>query len=186
MGRSRLRLAAALAAMTLVLTACDGDTPTKETSSMYCDLIDPKTVQPIVGDLKIKDFGGPDLPKSDDRNVQCKLYAPEGILTVLMASVHEVSGDDSVAEERAAIEKVATRYQEDDDALFSSLDEDGTIGNTLYDGQFASARIFTGSRVVSVTAPADAEQAPTFTPLVLKVAQEVNTNLDAWDADHAP
>ena len=182
MKRSWVRLVAALAAMTFMLTACDDDTQTKETNSMYCELIDPKTIQPIAGSDDITDIGGP-VPKDDYRRIQCVLSVPGNRQPLLSLYEFELWSTDTAQVERDKATAAMTKHAKDDPEHYVALKADGDdLGYAWYSGDTAAAILLTDKRSISVTAPATAQQAAEFTPLMLKVAQEIDQNLDAWDA----
>ncbi len=185
-----IRAVTAALALALTLSACDGGsddpddpkTPTQEASSMYCDLIDPNTVEPIVGSNEIKDIGGP-VPQDDYRRIQCLLSVPGEQQPLLSLYEFELWSEDKARDERAQMSSEMAKYAKEDPEHYVALESDGDdLGYAWYTGDTAAASLLTGTRHISVTAPATADQAVEFTPLLLKVAQEIDSNLDAWDA----
>lgn len=186
-----LRMVSAAFAVLLTLSACDGGsdnpddpkTPTQEASSMYCDLIDPKTIEPIVGSNEIKDFGGP-VARSDTRTIKCNLYDADKREDRLAVYEYEVSQSNLQDERDKAAAAMAKHAKEDAEHYVALESEGDDLGYAWFTGDTAAANLLTKTRRISVTAPATADQADEFTPLMLKVAQEFNTNLDAWDAEN--
>jgi hypothetical protein len=190
----RGRVAASALTAALLLTACSGGsdnpddpkTPTQEASSMYCELINPKTVQPIVGSNTIKDFGGPVELKSEFRSITCNLYDSDDREDRLSVYEFELWSADAAQTERDKATAAMTKHAKDDPEHYVALKSDGDdLGYAWYTGDTAAANLLTDKRSISVTAPATAEQAAEFTPLMLKVAQEIDRNLDAWDAKNS-
>lgn len=183
--RTVLSVATVLVAA-LLLTACTGSSdPSNQEDAMYCDLIDPTTLEPIVGDSTIKDFGGP-VPKNGDRMVTCNLYAPDEDRDVLSVFEFELGTEARAEDERAKTTAAMSKHAQEDPEHYVALASDGDdLGYAWHTGDTAAAQLLTAERSITVTAPADAEQAGTFTPLLLKVAQEIDANLDAWDAQNS-
>ncbi len=182
--RRRLVHGAATAVLlTLSLAAC-GDSndsePSSQEDAMYCELIDPETVQPIVGGAGVKDFGGP-VAKSDTRTIKCNLYDEDRREDVLAVYEYEVASSKLAAERDKATD---LRTKHVDDEHYVALDEGDDIGYAWYTGDTAAASLVTEARNISVTIPATPAQAAEFTPLALKIAQQIDTNLDTWDAEH--
>jgi len=181
-----LRLArAAAAAVTAValLTACTDDSePAIEEDAMYCDLINPETVQPITGGHQIKDFGGP-VPKSDTRTIKCNLYDADDREDLLAVYAYEVTAD-KMAQERDETTRRMADHAAAGDAHYVAVDEDGVLGFAWFTGDVAAAHLLTEDRNISVTAPSSQAQAERYTAVVLEVARQIDANLDAWDAEN--
>lgn len=183
--RIRAFVAAASACVAaLGLAACTDDDPdpSSQEDAMYCELIDPDTVQPITGDGVVKDFGGP-VPKDQYRTVKCTLSSDrsEELLTVFE---FELFDEQKAADERAKVEANMAKREQEGAAHYVALEAGDDLGYAWYTGEVAAANLLTAERMISVTAPATEAQAAEFTPVVLKVAQEIDANLDAWDEDN--
>lgn len=150
---------------------------------MYCELIDPQTVEPIVGEHPVKDFGGP-APKSEHRMFNCNLYLADEREDSIAVFVFELGSAENKKKEQARASTNLSELPKEHPEYFSSLEDGGDIGYAWYADDTAAANLLTDERHISVTVPATAEQAAAFTPLMLKVAQEIDRNLDAWDAEH--
>lgn len=184
--RKPLRTAVAVAATALALAACDGsskDSDQTKENAMYCDLIDPQTVAPIVGDSEIKDFGGP-VPKTATRMFNCNLYFPEERKDSVAVFEFEIGSDEDLKQEQAKATQKMSDLSRDFPERYESLEDGDDVGYAWFDGTTAAANLLTADRHITVTVPATAEQATTFTPLMLTLAQEIDTNLDAWDAEN--
>jgi len=183
-----LKAAALVLASMLVLTACGGDStddsdPSTEEDAMYCELIDPQTVEPIVGSNEIKDFGGP-VAKTDTRTIKCNLYDADKREDRMAVYEYEVSSQ-ALPKERDEVSAAMAKHTQEDTDHYVALDADGDdLGYAWFTGDTAAANLLTDTRKISVTAPATADQAATYVPIVLKVAQEIDRNLEAWDAEH--
>jgi hypothetical protein len=99
----------------------------------------------------------------------------------------ELWSDDAAQDERTKMTAAMDKHAASDAEHYVALAADGDdLGYAWYTGDTAAAVLLTDKRSISVTAPADATQAEKFTPLMLEVAQEIDQNLDAWDASNAP
>lgn len=179
-------LTAALA-LTL-LAACSGesdDDPSSEETTMYCELIDPASLRDLTSE-SVRAYGGPAQAKNEYRRVDCDLYERESGDVVLLTTQSEFSSAEQADAERAQIEAEKARYAVEAADSFVELDEGGLSGYAWYDPTKATAfaHLMTSSRAVLLSAPAAEGKAGTVPDLLLTLAQEIETNLDAWDAEN--
>ncbi|GAA5150076.1 hypothetical protein GCM10025768_14280 [Microbacterium pseudoresistens] len=186
--RERLLAIAGTAVMILGLAGCTGeaspDSDDETSPPLYCDLISPESVAAIVGDLEVKDFGGP-VPKDEYRRVQCSLYSPKGRETLLTVYEYELWSDEEAEKARTETVEAMRMHANDGSQHYAELELDGDdLGYAWFTGDTAASLMLTETRSISVSAPADAAQAGEFTGLLGRVVEEIDDNLDAWDAAH--
>ena len=186
MASSPHRSVIAAIAASVVLAGCGGQTADEsisDQSSLYCDLIEPKDLARLTAGEEVKAVGTP-TPKSDFRRVDCNLYGADSGDTLLLTTQRELSSAEKADAERSTIESEKTKYSESNPDQYTELDSDGLSGYAWFDGTTAYAHLMTSSRAVLISAPATTDQADVSVEVLLDVAQEIETNLDRYDAEN--
>lgn len=178
------RLAAALGLVGLLLGGCAGTDEPPEEDARHCDLLDPETVETIVGDRDVMVFGEP-VPQTNRRHIQCTIYVPAEFRNVLLVDSREV-GEESMAGERILIEaRLDDTSVEHPDGMVT-VEEDGAVGYSRVIDEEVWTRILTDTGLIMVSAPVDSHEPADLTALTLEIAQEFDANLTAWDAENPP
>src|SRR5690606_28281587 len=122
----------------IAAAGCSGGSQGKDYArpwgEMYCELLDPHTVQPVldVYDVAVDDVDDRGGPHGEPglRNFECLLDS--GSVVLASVTIAEGLSDDYVAARRTSIKKAMATYADNDEAYLSTVDDGTAYGYVRY------------------------------------------------------
>lgn len=186
-GWRRLASGAAVVASTGVvagvLAACDDSPEDDDTSSLYCNILDPDVAEPIVGDVTVTATGGDNLDpaRRQGNGLDCQITTGKGSDTLISIALRDTTDQADWDATKARLAKTAAgepactpRATEPIGYTCEGIDgTDETTVALLFDDRWV--------RVVARTRDGDTPPDPDD---VVAIAEDVDKNLTAYDEEH--
>lgn len=178
------RVAACALALLAMVAACDDSSaPEAEGPSRYCDILDPEVAEPVVGDLDVKTFGSEDLDptRRQGHGLDCQVSTATGSDTLLTITLRDTTGPADWDAMKAQLAEETEGAPEctaltGDPAGYVCRGIDGTDETNL-------AALFPDRWIRIIARTRNGDAPPPDTQDVLAIAENIDANLEAYDAD---